>query len=98
MRRDTYQGAARAAIRYLLLVLTLIYLISGLGITQYQIIEPLTFGLLTRNLAFRIHDFLLVPFVVLLLVHVLFGPAVRVYSHFKKGNANNNFEPSISAG
>ena len=61
MERDTYQRAARAAIRYLLLVLTLIYLISGLGITQYQIIEPLTLGLLTRNLAFRIHDFLLVP-------------------------------------
>jgi thiosulfate reductase cytochrome b subunit len=84
MERDTYQGAARAAIRYLLLVLTLVYLISGLGITQYQIIGPLTFGLLTRNLAFKIHDFLLVPFAVLLFVHVLFGPAIRVYSHFKK--------------
>jgi hypothetical protein len=85
MDRDTYQRAARAAIRYMLLVLTLIYLISGLGITQYQIIEPLTLGLLTRNLAFRIHYFLLDPFVVLLLTHVLFGPAARVYSHFKKG-------------
>ena len=68
----------------MLLILTIIYLISGLGITQYQIIEPLTFGVLTRNLAFKIHDFLLVPFVVLLFVHVLFGPAIRVYSHFKK--------------
>jgi thiosulfate reductase cytochrome b subunit len=84
MKRDTYQGAARAAIRYLLLVLTLIYLISGLGITQYQTIKPLTLGLLTRNLAFRIHDFLLIPFIVLLLVHVLFGPAARVYSHLKR--------------
>ena len=68
----------------MLLILTIIYLISGLGITQYQIIEPLTFGVLTRNLAFKIHDFLLVPFAVLLFVHVLFGPAIRVYSHFKK--------------
>jgi hypothetical protein len=84
MEKETYQGAARTAIRYMLLVLTVTYLISGLGITQYQIIEPVTFGVLTRNLAFKIHDFLLVPFVVLLLVHVLFGPAIRVYSHFKK--------------
>jgi thiosulfate reductase cytochrome b subunit len=68
----------------MLLILTIIYLISGLGITQYQIIEPLTFGVLTRNLAFKIHDFLLAPFAVLLFVHVLFGPAIRVYSHFKK--------------
>lgn len=91
MENDNYQGAARAAIRYTLLILTLIYLISGLGITQYQLIEPLTFGVLTRNLAFKIHDFLLVPFVVLLLIHVLFGPAVRVYSHFKKGQHQQQF-------
>lgn len=91
MERDTYQGAIRAAIRYMLLVLTLIYLVSGLGITQYQIIGALTFGLLTRNLAFRIHDFLLAPFVVLLLVHVLLGPAARVYSHFKKEQRQQQF-------
>ena len=87
---DNYQRAARAAIRYLLLILTIIYLISGLGITQWQIIEPLTLGLLTRNLASRIHDFLLVPFVVLLLVHILFRPAIRVYSHFKKAQGQQN--------
>lgn len=84
MENDDYRGAVRAAIRYVLLILTVLYLISGLGITQWQIIEPLTFGLLTRNLSSRIHDFLLFPFVILLLVHVLFRPAVRIYSHFKK--------------
>ncbi len=84
MENGDYLEAVRAAIRYVLLILTVLYLISGLGITQWQITEPLTFGLLTRNLASRIHDFLLVPFVVLLLVHVLFRPAMRVYSHFKK--------------
>ena len=84
MENDYYQEPVRAAIRYVLLILTAIYLTSGLGITQYQIIEPLTLGLLTRNLASRIHDFLLVPFVILLLAHVLFRPAIRVYSHFKK--------------
>jgi thiosulfate reductase cytochrome b subunit len=84
MENDNYQEPVRAAIRYVLLMLTVVYLLSGLGITQWQIIEPLTFGLLTRNLASRIHDFLLVPFVILLLVHVLFRPAIRVYSHFKK--------------
>lgn len=85
MKRDTYQRAMKAAIHYSLLILTLIYLISGLGITQYHIVESLTLGLLTRNLASRIHDFLLAPFVVLLLVHVLFGSVTRAYSHFKNG-------------
>jgi thiosulfate reductase cytochrome b subunit len=84
MERDTNLEAVRAAIRYLLLVLILLYLISGLGITQYPIIERLTLGLLTKSMAFKIHDFLLVPFVVVLLVHVLLGPTMRIYSHFKK--------------
>jgi hypothetical protein len=35
-------------------------------------------------MAFKLHDFLLVPFVVMLLAHVLFGPAMRIYSRFKK--------------
>jgi len=83
MAGDIIQKAFKAAVQYLLLILTLIYLLSGLGITQYQLVEALTLGLLSRNLAFRIHDFLLAPFVVLLLVHVLFGPVTRIYSRFK---------------
>ena len=85
MDKDTLQEAAKAAIRYLLPIVIVICLISGLGITQYQIIESLTFGFLTRNLAFKIHDFLLAPFVVLLTAHVLIGPLMRAFSHFQEG-------------
>jgi thiosulfate reductase cytochrome b subunit len=81
--KESYQEAVKAAIRYLLLAVTLVYLISGLGITQYQIVESLTLGLLTRNLAFKIHDFLLVPFLLLLAAHVFLGPVTRAYSHFR---------------
>ncbi len=84
MEKDTYQKA-KAAIRYMLLTVTVIYLISGLGITQYQTIEPLTLGFLTRNLAFRIHDYLLAPFIALLVAHISIGSVMRVYSHFKDG-------------
>jgi len=87
---DTYQEAVKAAIHFLLLALTVIYFISGLGITQYQIFELLTLGLLTRNLAFRIHDFLLTPFLALLLVHVLFSPIVRLYSRFRNGQRQHH--------
>jgi thiosulfate reductase cytochrome b subunit len=58
-------------VHWLLLVLTVLYLLTGLGITQYQTVEPATFGLLSKNLSFKIHDILLLPFVVVLILHVI---------------------------
>jgi hypothetical protein len=62
-----------------LFVVTVVYLLTGLGITQYRIIELLTFGLLYKNLSFKIHENLLIPFLTLLSLHVLFGPIARAY-------------------
>ena len=60
----------RRIVHWLLIVATAAYLLTGLGITQFRIVEPLTFGLLTKNLAFRVHEQLLIPFVVLLVLHI----------------------------
>ncbi len=79
-----WQKTFKAAVHWSLLVLTVLYLVSGLGITQYQIIEAVTLGLLTRNLAFRVHDVLLIPFAALLCMHIFIGPAAWIYSHVKK--------------
>ena len=79
-----WQKTFKAAVHWSLLILTVLYLVSGLGITQYRIIEAVTFGLLTKNLAFRIHDVLLIPFFALLCVHILIGPVVWIYSRVKK--------------
>jgi thiosulfate reductase cytochrome b subunit len=57
-------------VHWSLTLATIVYLITGLGITQYRVVELLTFGLLSRNLAFIIHDSLLVPFVILLIAHI----------------------------
>jgi hypothetical protein len=51
-------------IQWALLGVTIIYIITGLGITEFRIIEPATFGLLSKNLSFAIHDNLLIPFIV----------------------------------
>jgi hypothetical protein len=53
-----------------LVIMTLAYIISGFGITEYQIVESLTLGLLTRTLSFKIHDALIGPFLALLLSHL----------------------------
>jgi len=66
-------------IQWALLIVTAIYILTGLGITQFRIIEPATFGLLNKNLSFAIHDNLLIPFIVLLALHVLIRPVKKLY-------------------
>lgn len=53
-----------------LLASIVVYVISGFGITQARIVEPMTFGLLGKNLAFKIHDYVFFPFVILLILHL----------------------------
>ena len=63
-------GFIKKVILWLLLLVIALYLITGLGITEFRTIENLTFGLLTKNLSFRIHNDLLYPFLVLLVLHI----------------------------
>ena len=65
------------AVRWLLLAALLLYLASGLGISEYRTVEHLTFGLLTKQTAFRLHDALLAPFIALLVLHVGLPPLRR---------------------
>jgi hypothetical protein len=66
-------------IQWALLGVTIIYIITGLGITEFRIIEPATFGLLSKNLSFAIHDNLLIPFIVLLVLHIAVKPVKQIY-------------------
>jgi len=43
---------------------------TGLGITNYQIIEAVTFGGLSKLGAYQLHSTLLVPFLVVLAFHI----------------------------
>jgi thiosulfate reductase cytochrome b subunit len=74
----------KKVIPWLLLALLALYIITGLGITEYRIIEKITFGALSKNLSFKIHDNLLYPFLVLLVAHIILRYA------FKKKNIPRN--------
>lgn len=60
----------KKVVHWLFVALILLYGITGYGITQYRIVEPATLGLLTKPLAFKIHDNLLIPLLVLLALHI----------------------------
>jgi len=71
-------------IQWALLGITIIYVLTGLGITQFRIIEHATFGLLSKNLSFAIHDNLLIPFIVLLVLHIAVKPVKQIYQKRKR--------------
>ena len=74
-------------VHWSLTLATIIYLITGLGITEYRVVELLTFGLLSKNLAFIIHDSLLVPFVVLLIAHIALSILLKNRKPLRDSNA-----------
>lgn len=53
-----------------LLVLTLLIVLTGFGITHPSIIEQATFGLLQKSTSYIIHTLTWGPFLILLLLHL----------------------------
>ncbi len=81
------QNSVRRVIDWTLYAVTIVYLLTGLGITQSRITERLTFGLLSKSFALNIHANLLVPFLALLSIHLLFRPIIQIYSAVRKDRA-----------
>jgi len=78
------QSLAKKLIDWTLYAVTIVYLLTGLGITQYRITERLTFGLLSKNVSLNIHENLLVPFLALLSIHLLFGHIMQICSTIRR--------------
>jgi hypothetical protein len=56
----------------LLTIIIIIFILSGFGISNYQIIESLTGGILSKITSYQIHSNLIIPLIVLLVVHTAF--------------------------
>jgi Ni,Fe-hydrogenase I cytochrome b subunit len=63
---------SKSIIHWLLVAEIVVLLVSGLGITEYRIVGELSFGLLGKGLAHRIHTMpaFWISFLVLLLLHI----------------------------
>jgi hypothetical protein len=75
----TKREVVRRTIQWLLTALVIVYLITGFGITEFRIMEPITFGLLTKSLAQKIHISIEIPFIVLLVLHIWILPLLRKF-------------------
>jgi thiosulfate reductase cytochrome b subunit len=68
---------SKVIVRWILFALAIVYIITGFGITQYQVVEKITLGLLTKALAQKIHFYLLIPFLILLIMHIYLSVMIR---------------------
>ncbi|MFC1861333.1 hypothetical protein ACFLYL_03575 [Chloroflexota bacterium] len=63
----------------MLAIVVALYIVTGFGITEFRIVEASTFGLLTKKLAFNIHNNLLIPSLILLALHILHPVLLKFY-------------------
>ncbi len=63
----------RRVVHWLVTILIVLYIITGLGITNYQIVEAMTFGQISKLGAYQAHTLLLYPFIVILALHIAFA-------------------------
>jgi cytochrome b subunit of formate dehydrogenase len=71
-------------VRWSLVLVTVAYVVTGFGITEFRTVESWTFGVLTKPWALRIHNNLEIPFIVLLALHVLLSPGLRAYVRLRR--------------
>ena len=57
-------------IHWVLLISIIVYIITGFGITEHKFIEAITFGIISKPIAFQLHIFLIYPFIILLILHI----------------------------
>jgi hypothetical protein len=55
-----------------LTIISILFIVTGFGISNYQIIESITGGTLSKLSSFQIHSNLIIPFIVLLSAHIGF--------------------------
>jgi hypothetical protein len=58
-------------------IITIFVILSGLGIAYYQIITYMTFGILDKTLAFKVHTFIFPLFLIVLVIHSLMPGILR---------------------
>jgi len=74
----------RTVVHWLVTILIVRYIFTGIGITYYNVIETVTFGWLSKLGAYQLHTFLLYPFIIVLVLHI----ALSLIQNRQKRNIN----------
>jgi hypothetical protein len=64
-------------VSWLLFGISVLLVLTGLGITRYEIITPLTLGILDKAVSYKLHVLLWGPFLILLILHIIVNMRVQ---------------------
>jgi cytochrome b subunit of formate dehydrogenase len=78
MDEKAFYKIVKKAIAWLLLAITILFLLSGFGIVYPDLVGPLTLGLLYKGMSIRLHDVLWAPFMALLAAHLLLRYIIKL--------------------
>lgn len=67
----------KKAVAWCLLAVTLLFLLTGFGISNSSLVTPLTLGVMGKAVSFKIHEVIWIPFALFLAAHLLLNYAVR---------------------
>ena len=68
----------REWVHILLSASILLYVVTGVGIVEYNTVQVITLGLLTKDRSFFLHNILVYPFTALLFTHVYYALSPRL--------------------
>ena len=74
----------------LLIVFIAVYIITGFGITNHRIIEAFTFSALSKPVSHLIHTYLIIPFLILLILHIFLNKLYFVKKLIRRAITSNN--------
>jgi hypothetical protein len=57
-------------VMWLLGGVTVLFLLTGFGITSQDMVTPLTLGVLSKSVSYQLHTYLWGPFLILFLLHI----------------------------
>ena len=61
----------KTSVDIVLMVFIVLYILTGFGVTEYRIVESVTFSVLSKPVSHIIHSNLIMPFIAILIIHIL---------------------------
>jgi cytochrome b subunit of formate dehydrogenase len=80
MIKDAFINPARRVTHWLMVAVLVVYIVSGYGITQFRVVEALTFGVISKPLSFKVHNGLFITLAALVALHI----ALALYARARR--------------
>jgi hypothetical protein len=74
----------KISIHLLLILIIILFIVTGFGITNFRIIESLTLGLLSKPVSYQLHTSLIIPFIILLTLHIVLSLSKKIQKQNRK--------------